>query len=113
MTTLAQLISDRRDSAISGQFDLDVDTTLIRRAAVTLDRTAAGFGGSGPSGAMVSPGQFGPSEQAAVVAGLINRRTQQAVDAASQLSSIAAGLATKLRVAADAFDRADPALGPR
>ncbi len=96
-----------------GQFDLDVDTTWIRRAAASLEDAAHGFGQSNASAPQVGAEQLGQSAQAAAVAGLLNLRAEQCVDAAAQLSSIAAGLATRLRVAADAFDRADPSTGTR
>lgn len=98
---------------MGGAFDLDVDTTWIRRAAGTLREAAQGFRGPDPLAASVTAEQLGGSAQASGVAQLVNLRSDQTRAAAAQLSSIAAGLADKLDLAADSLDRAEAATGTR
>ncbi len=98
---------------MSGQFDLDVDTAWIRRAAEELDGTARDFLPADHAGQRVLATHLGGSAQAEAAAVLVNLRMEQAQDAAAQLSSIAAGLAANLRVVADTLERAETLTGAR
>lgn len=94
------------------QFQLEADTEWIRRAAATLDEAARDLSLSADSGTVaVGVDSFGDSADAMATAGLLNLRTGQAGDATAAVRAIASGLAARLRVAADALDAAEDALG--
>jgi hypothetical protein len=88
------------------QFDLRADTEWIRRAAATLDEAGHAFLSTGPVGCstVVAHGSLGGSAEAGSVVRVVNLRSGQADGAAAQLSSVAAGLADRLRLTADKFD---------
>lgn len=94
-----------------GNFDLEVDTDWIRRSAATLEGVAARFRAVPPAnGPAVHAAGLGGSADAEQVAALINLRGAQVDDAAVQLGAVAAGLAGRLRVSAEQFDRVERAI---
>lgn len=93
--------------------DLQVDTGWIRRSAATLDETGRRLGSAATdAGPVVPTGSLGSDGDS--VARLIDLRCAQANQAAGQLADIADGVAQKLTVAANTFDRLDAGVrGPR
>jgi len=98
-------MSTGRARAVTPAFDLEVDTDLIRRSATTVDDAARGFSAFRPTPAALPDGALGSSGTAEAALRLVNLRATQALQAAQQLGSIAAGLSAALLLAAERFER--------
>ncbi len=95
--------------------DLEVDTTLIRRAAADLEHAETTLGavtyagGCRRQGPALSPDALGDSDAGRQAAAVVNLRMTSSFDAAAQLHTVARDLGDRLRTAALTFDRTETA----